>query len=222
MVCFDMICIQLPHTCYTIYHVSCSIIIINSLRYKGIGTRSRYLVAREGNKVIIPVSGIPSILKNDCCCRFLAEWRMAHGAYLPPPQTTNRPVGGYSTLNSCSTSKKVASDLESRTNSQVSTIMSKPAAEIEMGSTTPNDHQDRPKTHGLAIASLVCGIVGLFVIFGVILGPLAIFLGVMAINQINEKPHEVPGKFMAKCGIVLGFLGIAISIVVIYFVVKNK
>ncbi|MBT2410319.1 DUF4190 domain-containing protein [Streptomyces sp. ISL-12] len=63
----------------------------------------------------------------------------------------------------------------------------------------------RSRTNGLAIASLVCGIVGLFV-FNVILGPVAIVLGAVGLRQAGVKG----GAGMAKAGIVLGVLALVL------------
>ena len=66
----------------------------------------------------------------------------------------------------------------------------------------------------MATASLVCGIIGIL-IFGIILGPLAIIFGANAINQINEKPDELEGRGMAKAGIICGIVAIVVSVIVI-------
>ncbi|GAA4792303.1 DUF4190 domain-containing protein [Streptomyces ziwulingensis] len=63
----------------------------------------------------------------------------------------------------------------------------------------------RSRTNGLAVASLVCGIIGLFV-FNVILGPVAIVLGAVGMRQAPAKG----GAGMAKAGVVLGILDLVI------------
>ena len=60
---------------------------------------------------------------------------------------------------------------------------------------------------GLAIASLVCGIVGLF-FFGIILGPLAIVFSVMA-----RKKGFTSG--MATAGLVLGIIAVVLYVIAI-------
>jgi len=70
---------------------------------------------------------------------------------------------------------------------------------------------------GLAIASMVCGIVGIL-IFGIILGPIAIILGAMAKNQINRNPREVGGNCQAIAGIVGGSIATFLWIVVFLLV----
>lgn len=53
-------------------------------------------------------------------------------------------------------------------------------------------------TNGFAIASLVCGLVGL--------GILAIVFGAIALSQTNREPERWSGKGMAIAGLVLGIL----------------
>ncbi|MEU0743014.1 DUF4190 domain-containing protein [Streptomyces sp. NPDC006134] len=64
------------------------------------------------------------------------------------------------------------------------------------------------RTNGLAIASLVCGIIGLF-LFNVILGPIAIVLGAVGLRQAPAKG----GAGMAKAGIVLGIVDLVLFFV---------
>jgi hypothetical protein len=51
----------------------------------------------------------------------------------------------------------------------------------------------RSKNNGLAVASMVSGIISLLIFGIVVLGPIAIILGAIAIksNQINAKPQEL-------------------------------
>ncbi|SFY49762.1 DUF4190 domain-containing protein [Streptomyces sp. F-1] len=59
------------------------------------------------------------------------------------------------------------------------------------------------RTSGLAIAGLVCGIVGIFLL-PIVLGPLAIVFGAVALRQT--------GSLMAKWAIGLGVLDIVLMI----------
>lgn len=70
------------------------------------------------------------------------------------------------------------------------------------------------RTHGLAIASMVCGIVGLF-IFGIVLGILAIIFGAISIGKIKRSGGYLRGKGMAVAGLVLGIVGIALLFVLL-------
>jgi hypothetical protein len=59
---------------------------------------------------------------------------------------------------------------------------------------------------GFAIASIVCGIAGLF-IFGYILGILAIIFGGIALRRIRNNPGT-PGRGLAVAGMVLGLIDV--------------
>lgn len=68
-------------------------------------------------------------------------------------------------------------------------------------------------TAGKAIAALVCGILSL-VILGVILGAVAVVLGVLARKEIAVKPG-LGGSGMALAGIIVGAVGFVLSIVIL-------
>lgn len=74
--------------------------------------------------------------------------------------------------------------------------------------------------NGLGVASLVLGILsipaGLFVI-GIVLGILAVVFGFVGRSRV--KRGEADNGGVALAGIITGFVGIAISIVVIVFTV---
>jgi hypothetical protein len=62
-----------------------------------------------------------------------------------------------------------------------------------------------PRTSGLAIASLVLGILGLCGVGSL----LATIFGAVAINQISRSNGAMTGKGMAIAGLVLGIIGLA-------------
>ena len=64
---------------------------------------------------------------------------------------------------------------------------------------------EAPRNSGLAVASLVLGIVGFF--FN-LLAVLAIIFGAVAIGQITKNP-ELKGRGMAIAGLVLGIIVVA-------------
>ena len=70
------------------------------------------------------------------------------------------------------------------------------------------------KYSGMAIASLVCGIVGVLIswipVVGWILPILAIVFGFVSINKI--KKESLNGKTLAIIGIILGFLGLIVPL----------
>ena len=68
-------------------------------------------------------------------------------------------------------------------------------------------------TSGLAIASMICGIVGYLTCYFVgLLGIPAVICGHMALNRINSSPYPVGGRGMAISGLILGYLGILITL----------
>ena len=83
-------------------------------------------------------------------------------------------------------------------------------------------------TQGLAVASLVLGIVSLTVgwccYFGILGDPVAIGLGIFALVQIKNSPDLYQGKPLAIVGIVTGALGVVSWILLglwIVFMVAN-
>lgn len=75
--------------------------------------------------------------------------------------------------------------------------------------TPPGGYAIQKKEQGLAIASLVCGILS-FLCCSVFTGIPAIVLGIMAINKEKTDPDRYTGKGMAIGGIVLGAVSILI------------
>ena len=71
--------------------------------------------------------------------------------------------------------------------------------------------------NGKAMAAMICGIVGL-VVFGFILGIVAIVLGSMAKNEIRRTGQG--GSGMATAGIVLGVLDIVAGIIIFAAIVS--
>jgi len=61
---------------------------------------------------------------------------------------------------------------------------------------------------GLAIASMVCGLLFWFSIPGLILSILALVFSLVQLNRIKKKPKEYGGKGMAIAGLVLGIIGV--------------
>lgn len=69
-------------------------------------------------------------------------------------------------------------------------------------------------TSGMAIASLVCGILAL-TMCGIVSGIPAVVCGHMALGQIRNSPHPQEGRNLAIVGLVLGYASIAITLAVI-------
>ena len=73
-----------------------------------------------------------------------------------------------------------------------------------------------PKTNGLAIAALVCGVVQFFGFW--LLGTMpAIVLGHMARKQIRQRNEQ--GAGMALAGLILGYVGLALTVVVVIIII---
>jgi hypothetical protein len=81
----------------------------------------------------------------------------------------------------------------------------------------------RPRTSGLAIASMVLGILSLvfcwFTYIGVPVGILAIIFGGIAMSQTGRDP-TLGGRGMAIAGLVCGIIGIAIWVLLIIWVIS--
>ena len=80
-----------------------------------------------------------------------------------------------------------------------------------------------PKFSGMAIAAMVCGILSIPCtgFLGIILGPTALGLGVSARRTIARSNGWRKGEGMAIAGIVLGVIGIILSIVYLIFLIRN-
>jgi hypothetical protein len=74
----------------------------------------------------------------------------------------------------------------------------------------PQQYQEKRSTNGLAIASMVLGIVWIWWIGSV----LAVVFGHIALSQINQHPSQ-EGKGMAIAGLVLGYVGLAFLVLFI-------
>lgn len=71
-------------------------------------------------------------------------------------------------------------------------------------------------TDGLSIASLVLGIISIMscYVWGLFAIP-AVICGHMSLKKINTSPTPVAGKGMAIAGLVMGYIGIALQLLII-------
>jgi hypothetical protein len=67
------------------------------------------------------------------------------------------------------------------------------------------------RTNGLAIASMVLGVVGISIV--------AVILGHVALSQIKKSEGTQEGRGFAIAGVVLGYIGIALFLIFIAVVV---
>ncbi|MDB4816971.1 GYF domain-containing protein [bacterium] len=74
-------------------------------------------------------------------------------------------------------------------------------------------------TSGLAIASMVCGILSIILCYvNAIVGIPAVICGHMAMKRIKASQGQIAGKGMAIAGLICGYLGSVISLCMIGFV----
>jgi len=68
-----------------------------------------------------------------------------------------------------------------------------------------------PQTNGLAIGSLIASIMGLTLLptIGSVIG---LILGYMARNQIRDSGGTIGGDGLAKAGIIIGWIGVALTV----------
>lgn len=71
-----------------------------------------------------------------------------------------------------------------------------------------------PRTDGLAIASLIVGILSLLCC-GIILGPAAEIMGFISRNRIAQSGGAIGGGGMAMAGLILGVVGFLLWIVIV-------
>lgn len=87
-----------------------------------------------------------------------------------------------------------------------------------MNETPPPFSDSQPKTSGLAITSLVLGILGVVLIV-VCVGPLlaipAVICGHIARSRIKRSGGAITGSGLALGGLITGYIGIALGVVLI-------
>lgn len=71
--------------------------------------------------------------------------------------------------------------------------------------------EQKKKTLGIAIASLVFGCLFLFPFIGIVFSLIAIILGIVALVAIKNNKDTVGGGGLALAGIVLGAIGIVVA-----------
>lgn len=84
----------------------------------------------------------------------------------------------------------------------------------------------KPPSQGIAIASMVTGILGLLfgiLCFGPVIGIISVVLGIIALVQHKKTPHLVGGKPFAIVGIVTGGLALLLygGMMLFFIVVSN-
>jgi hypothetical protein len=78
--------------------------------------------------------------------------------------------------------------------------------------------EDKPRTDGMSIAAMVCGIVGVLIPgTGIILSILAIIFGGIGMGRTSRN-SELKGKGMAITGLVLGIVGLLVTVALLAFI----
>ena len=78
----------------------------------------------------------------------------------------------------------------------------------------PGYAQNMARSSGQAVASLVCGIIGLITCFP-LLGIPAVICGHMALNQIENAQVPTTGRGMAIAGLIMGYIQILLILTLI-------
>lgn len=88
------------------------------------------------------------------------------------------------------------------------------------GSWTPGGMPPRPeKAGGLAIASLVLSILGIFCCF--IPAVAGIVLGIVELGNIKKGKSSAKGQSMAKTGIIIGIAALVLNLILIVYMLSS-
>src|SRR6202165_2694105 len=82
-----------------------------------------------------------------------------------------------------------------------------------------------PRTDGLAIASLVIGILAIVCsieCLGIILGPVAAIMGLISRQRISSSNNTIGGGSLALVGLILGLVGFLISVAWFFFAATHQ
>jgi hypothetical protein len=80
------------------------------------------------------------------------------------------------------------------------------------------------RTDGLAIASLIIGILSLvcfFACLGVVLGPTAAIMGFISRQRISSSGGALGGGVLALIGLILGVVGFLVSVLWFYLAISG-
>lgn len=83
----------------------------------------------------------------------------------------------------------------------------------------PNQHFAHRPTCGLAITSMVLGIIGILsCYFGLLFGGIGVIFGHISMGKFKQDPN-LGGRGMAIAGLVTGYIGILISVLIIISII---
>ena len=78
------------------------------------------------------------------------------------------------------------------------------------------DDEPEPRNHGLAVTSMILGILSLVTLYGAFLfGVLAIIFGAVALGAIKRDSEKYKGRGMARAGLICGIISVAIILIYI-------
>ncbi len=77
------------------------------------------------------------------------------------------------------------------------------------------------RTDGLAVASLILGIVGIVCCLGVVLGPVAAIMGFISRQRVASSGGTLGGGGLALAGLILGVVAFFLSAALILFFVLS-
>ncbi|MCX7977167.1 MAG: DUF4190 domain-containing protein [Bellilinea sp.] len=80
-------------------------------------------------------------------------------------------------------------------------------------------HIPNTSSHPLAIVGLVLGILGLIGVLPLVGSIGALIAGKMAQKEILEKPYLYTGENLARAGIIMGWIGVALAVLICVIVV---
>ena len=78
-----------------------------------------------------------------------------------------------------------------------------------------------PPLNGSAIASLIFSILGLIGVLPLVGSVVGLLLGYSAHRQIDESTEDVGGYGLAQAGVIIGWLGIALGVMVLCLIVTG-
>jgi hypothetical protein len=82
----------------------------------------------------------------------------------------------------------------------------------------------QPRTDGLAIASLIVGIVGVacfFLCLGIVAGPTAAIMGFVSRQRITSSGGMLGGGGLALAGLILGVVGFVASLIFFFWFILS-
>ena len=116
---------------------------------------------------------------------------------------------------------KDVAEFQALSNSGTPTQGSQPYTTPTVSNTAaPVHHAPVAPTDALSIVSLVCGILALITCWlAVLLGIPAVICGHLSLKKIKHSPTPIAGKGMAMAGLICGYIGLLIWLLLILFYV---